>query len=114
LTNGTATLSIDDADTQDSPSIFPTAAPVYTRNFLIADTYFASPPISSLGVPGPDGDGWDIGPKGLSDVPDDVIALLPPECLAPFIEAREEEQKWKESWSGEAADGARGKLRVGF
>ncbi|KAH0542701.1 hypothetical protein FGG08_002935 [Glutinoglossum americanum] len=114
LANGTATLSTDDADTQDPPSIFPAAAPVYMRNFMIADTFFASPPLSGLGVPGPDGDEWDVGPRGVSDVPDDVIAMLPPECLGPFLEVREEERKWKESWSSEAIDGARAKLRVGF
>jgi chromatin structure-remodeling complex protein RSC7 len=114
LTNGTATLSIDDADNHDPPSIFPTAAPVYTRNFMIADTYFTSPSLSNLGVPGPDGDEWDVGPKGLTDIPEDVLSLLPPECLGSFLEAREEERKWKESWYGEAMDGARGRLRVGF
>ncbi|KAI9786599.1 MAG: hypothetical protein M1839_006149 [Geoglossum umbratile] len=114
LTNGTATLSINDTEPQDPPSIFPVPAPVYTRNFMIADTYFASPSLSGLGVPGPDGDEWDVGLNGLSSVTDDVVALLPPECLSPFLEARKEERKWKESWSAEAEDGARGKLRVGF
>ncbi|KAI9836475.1 MAG: hypothetical protein M1837_003381 [Sclerophora amabilis] len=113
-TNGTDAHSIS-TDTQNpTETILTDIAPIYPRNFLITDTHFIAPPISGLGVPGPDGDEFDLGHGGLDDIASDVIAELPPDCLKAFRAAREQERLWKTSWRAEGDDGARGKLRIGF
>lgn len=97
-----------------SDSVFPDIAPVYIRNYMIADTYYVSPPVSGLGIPGPDEEVLDIGPPGLSNVPDDVAAELPKECRRAFEEIQMEELKWKHGWGGEVKDRARAKLRISY
>lgn len=111
LPNGTShTVSTPDSD----PTIFASVPAVVSRNFLVADTVFVSPPVSNLGVPGPDGDIDDVGPNGLSGVPQAVLDELPADCKAAFEEARQRELGWKKNWSGELQDGSRGTLRIGF
>lgn len=106
---------MDDGDYEQEPeTIFPPVRPLYSRNFLIVDTHFVGPPISDLGVPGPDGDVVDLAPHGLTDVPDDVLSELPRDCLKAFVEARDEELKWKNSWGTEAGDGLRARFKVDY
>ncbi|KAL8682107.1 MAG: hypothetical protein Q9186_001812 [Xanthomendoza sp. 1 TL-2023] len=95
-------------------SQLPEVPAVLERNFLISDTYFASPPISSLGNPGPDGDIVDVGPPGLVATSESVAAAIPVECLKALDSARSEAMKWKKSWGGEARDGARAYLRITY
>ncbi|KAG9952720.1 hypothetical protein KCU85_g1996, partial [Aureobasidium melanogenum] len=84
------------------------------RNYLVTDTYFESAPRANLGVPGPDGDVHDLSTNGLSTISQDVLDELPEECRAAFEEAKNAELEWKSKWHDEHADGARGKLRIGF
>lgn len=95
-------------------TIFPNVAPIFTRNLLVTDTYFLAPPLSGLGFPGPDGEIFDIGPGGLIQVPENVVAELPNGCRQAFDAARAEEAKWKATWGGEIADAARAQLRISY
>lgn len=99
---------------QSSDSIFPDIAPMFSRKFMISDTYLVTPPLSGLGIPGPDGEMLDIGPGGLADVPDQLLSELPEPCRHAFDLARAEEMKWKGSWGTEDEDGARAKLRISY
>ena len=94
-------------------TLFPPLAPAYARHFLIADTYFVTPPTSVLGVPGPEGEVPDIASIGLNGIEDDVLSELPPECLREFKLAREQELEWKSRWRGEMVDGGRRAPRIG-
>ena len=59
------------------------------------------------GLPGPDGDDLDVGFNGLSSIPDDVKAELPPDCLKAFETALAKEKEWKNRWGTEAQNGLR-------
>ena len=104
--------------TSMAPKNTPSLSSYLYYNALTIDTVIAAPPTSTLGIPGPDGrDSWDIGPKGLCNVEEEVLEFLPPECLAAFKEARAEEIKWKSSWgpeSGPDGDGRRWEGRRGY
>lgn len=95
-------------------ALFPNVPPVFTRNFMITDTYYATPASSTLGYPGPDEDVVDVGPGGLTHVAEHVLAALPEDCRHCFIKARSEERAWKESWGNENEDSARAKLRITY
>ncbi|KAI9815337.1 MAG: hypothetical protein M1827_002817 [Pycnora praestabilis] len=99
---------------QNRESIFPPVARVYSRNLMVADTCFTTPPMSGLGAPGPHVEDYEDGFDGLTDVPQDVIRELPSECRKAFDEAKEQEWTWKHSWRTEMTDGVRGTLRIGF
>lgn len=101
-------------DTNASVTIFPDLAPGVTRNFVVTDTYYEGPPMSGLGIPGPDGDIMDVGPLGLADVTEEVLALLPEECMGPFLEARAAEIEWKKKWKAEQEDHARAQLKISY
>lgn len=104
----------DDDQEQQTETIFPPVQPLYSRNFLIVDTHFVTPPISGLGVPGPDGDVFDITQNSLADVTSDVVSELPPDCLKAFAEVRNEESQWKHSWATENDDGSRARFKVDY
>ncbi|KAI9724310.1 MAG: hypothetical protein M1812_000377 [Candelaria pacifica] len=95
-------------------TLFTAVNPIYTRNYMLTDTHFVTPPISGLGVPGPNADNIDVGSNGLSDVADDVLAELPAVCRKAFEDARTQELEWKHGWRSEADQAARGKLRIGY
>lgn len=95
-------------------TIFPQIASVYTRNFMISDTYYTSPASSIFGYPGPDEHVIDVGPGGLTNIQDNVIAALPEDCRQAFLEARAEEEVWKASWGSETDDTARAELRITY
>lgn len=88
-------------------SIFAPVKPIYSRNYMIVDTAYETPPYSNLGVPGPDGDVYDMGFNGLSTISDDIKAELSPECLAAFEEALAKEMEWKNKWGTEGTDAHR-------
>lgn len=96
------------------PTVFPPVPALVARNYAVVDTYYESPPMSGLGVPGPDRRSYDVGPPGLLDVADDVVALLPEDCRRPFLEAREQERRWVERWGTEARDKLRRQPHVGL
>lgn len=95
LTNGHR--GDDEPDTMFTP-----VPPIVSRNRLVVDTVYESAPASHLGIPGPDGDIFDIGFNGLSNVSDEIKAELPPECLQAFEEALAKEEEWKSRWGAEA------------
>lgn len=107
-------LSNGSALSRTPQSSFKPVPAVVSRNLLVTDTYFESPPISNLGVPGPDGNISDLGPNGLSTISQEVLDELPEDCRQAFEEARQAELDWKSKWGNEHTDGSRGKLRIGF
>ncbi|KZF19669.1 hypothetical protein L228DRAFT_270991 [Xylona heveae TC161] len=114
LVNGTGAPKASVKHMAGQHSIFTPVSPVHSRNYLITDTYFESPPISGLGLPGPDGDCADLDPKSLLDVDEDVWRELPSDCLEAFMKARQEQLNWKTTWDTEHKDGARSKLRIHY
>jgi chromatin structure-remodeling complex protein RSC7 len=114
MVNGTElALEEDSLQEKSKDTIFTPVAPIYSRNYAIVDTEFEAPKSSTFGIPGKDKEDYeyDVGPKGLTDVTDDVLAELPPECMEAFLIARAQEQQWKDKWGGEATHGKRGALR---
>ncbi|KAL3427825.1 nuclear localization protein [Phlyctema vagabunda] len=88
-------------------TMFTPVKPVYSRNYMIVDTAYESSPSTNFGLPGPDGDAQDVGFNGLSSVPDDIKAELPPECLKAFEETLAKEQAWKNQFKTERLDTSR-------
>ena len=103
LLNGHA----DEARDEKAQSIFPPVKPIYSKNYRIIDTVYESAPSSNLGVPGTGAYASDLGFNGLSSVPDDIRAELPPECLAAFEKTLAKELEWKSRWSTEKDDARR-------
>jgi chromatin structure-remodeling complex protein RSC7 len=92
----------EEHEDSEEKSIFTPVKPIYSKNFLIVDTVYESAPAVNLGVPGPDGDTYDLGFNGLSSVPGDIKDELPPECRQAFEEALEKELQWKSKWGTES------------
>jgi chromatin structure-remodeling complex protein RSC7 len=88
-------------------SIFTPIKPIYSKNYRIIDTVYESAPSSNLGVPGTGAYVSDLGFNGLANVPDEIKAELPPECLAAFEKTLAKEMEWKNRWSTEAKDSQR-------
>lgn len=108
----TCTESLDgdrEADTK-----FSRIPSVLKRNFLIADTYLSSPPVTSFGVPGPDGEILDIGPSSVGTISGSVAADLPFDSRMALQSAQQEASEWKSLWKGECSDGARAQLRISY
>ena len=110
--NGTGPSANEQDLTTDT--IFPELPASYTRNFMVTDTYYKGPATSTFGYPGPEGSVVDVGPPGLTQIPEHVLAELPEECRQAFFEAREEERKWKSSWGTEDDDKARAKVHISY
>ncbi|KAL8715679.1 MAG: hypothetical protein Q9225_006317 [Loekoesia sp. 1 TL-2023] len=104
--------SIDEDRRSDSK--FPRIPSILERNFLIADTYFLSPPVTSFAIPGPDGDVLDVGPPGLAATSENDAATMPFDCRRALESAQQEAMKWKSFWKGEGVDGARTQLRISY
>ncbi|KAI9673175.1 MAG: hypothetical protein M1817_003037 [Caeruleum heppii] len=110
-------LDTDDstpADPISESSIFVPLDGGYLQNHLVIETHFVTPITSTVGLPGPDAEGFEFDATGLDAVSDDILAELPGECLRAFQAAKEQEQHWKSNWSVEAEDGSRAKLRIGY
>jgi len=112
-------------DVNKPATIFPTVPAIFSRNFSIHDIYYESPPFTSLGLPGPDGDVLDLGSNGLISTSTKdgnpvfhasptVLAELSPDCQAAYREAAEREWEWKQLWRGENMDGARAVLPLNY
>lgn len=111
-------------DTENQPttttavSPFPTVPAPLSRRFAIHDIHYETPPSSNLGIPGPDGDVYDLGTNGLLStanprypefVGPEILAELPPECKEALLESAEREWEWKSRWGNEEVDAARAK-----
>ena len=112
--NNHASTDILPANPTTKTTIFSPVNPVISRNYLITDTTFISPAENNLGIPGPDGDMTDLGPNGLSSIPQAVINELPDDCRAAFEAQLMREREWKVMWGSEMSDGMRGKFRIGY
>jgi len=107
LTNGTS-------NHQPPKTIFEPVPDVVSRNFLVVDTVYKAPSMNVLGNPGVDGNMLTLGPNGLPNVTDEILAEMPPDCRAALLEAKRHEKEWKETWTSETNDGMRGNLKIGF
>ncbi|EEH04863.1 nuclear localization protein [Histoplasma capsulatum G186AR] len=141
VTDGTPASSVDDVkertsndlpsqvetdkSTKTSSTIFPSVPAIFSRNFEIQDIYYETPPESSLGLPGPDGDVRDIGSNGLISISlgrntplfhtsPEVLAELPRECQIAYREAAVREWEWKSRWRSEREDGLRAPLKLNY
>ena len=118
----TAELAPKHAATTDTPydatkTYDPTVPPISHHQrvtYATVDTHMKFAPHAHLGPPRVDGGEFDLEPKGRGEVTDEVIACLPPECLGPFLEARELERKWRTEWGTEEQDGMRAKVHVTY
>lgn len=95
-----------------SSTVFPPIPPIVSRNYLVVDTVYESAPRSNMGVPGPDGEVFDLGNNGISTISEDLKAELPPDCLKAFEEALVAEKEWKSRWGTETQDGSRRAPRI--
>lgn len=120
LTNGVNGVHLNGTSHHHEPepkrqkTKFAPVKPIVSRNFMVVDTVFESPPHSGMGIPGPDGDSLDVGTNGLAGISEEILAELPAECRAAFDQAKEEELEWKNQWQTERQDGARGDLKIAF
>jgi chromatin structure-remodeling complex protein RSC7 len=87
---------------------------IVRRNYLVVDTYVQSPPFSGLGIPGPDGDFCDIGPNGLPNVSEEDLTQMDPKVRQAYLDAKQAEHDWKNQWQGEATDGSRANIKIGY
>ncbi|EAW08093.1 chromatin structure-remodeling complex subunit RSC7 [Aspergillus clavatus NRRL 1] len=108
--------STEDPTIEPAESIFSAIPAGLSRRFAIHDTVFETPPYSNMGIPGPDGDVYDLGANGLISaansqhpefVSPEILAELPPECKDALVEAAAREWEWKSQWHSEAVDGSR-------
>ena len=99
---------------EHTDTIFPPLPKSYSHNFTIVDTYAQGPPTSTFGYPGPRGSVVDIGPPGLTEIADDIIAALPDDCQTSFYEAQEDERRWKSNWGTEEQDKMRAKIHITY
>jgi len=100
--------------TQPKPdTIFAPVNPIYSRNYLIVDTVYETPPTgNTVGIPGPDSNSYDIGFNGLSNISAEIRDLLPEECRKAFELAVDGEVEWKGRWGTEGVDGKRAELVI--
>lgn len=115
LTDGVQRVSLNDESAEESnQTIFVRVPPVVARNFLVTDTVLEMPPTAGLGIPGPSSDGLDVGLNGLPQVDEETLTLLPPDCRAALLGAKQKEAEWKKRWKSESEDGHRGHLRISY
>lgn len=95
-------------------TIFPEVGSVISRNFMVADIYYVSPPVCGLGYPGPEENVSDVGPGEFLQVPQCMRAELPAQCQQAYDETRVTAMMWKGQWGAEEVDQARGQLRISY
>ena len=107
-------MDIDGEADKPKAAVFPPVDPVISRNYMVVDTYYEGPPKVDMPYPGLDGDMYDIGPRGLCSISDDIVAELPEDARKSLIEARDVERRWKLRWGTEYEDGARAHLPISY
>jgi chromatin structure-remodeling complex protein RSC7 len=88
--------------------------PLVRKHFLIVDTYVQKPMYAGLGLPGPDADFLDVGVNGLPDLDEEDVESLDPEAKAAFLQAKRDEQWWRDQFGSETVHGARPDVKIGF
>lgn len=97
---------------EETETTFAPMPPIVSRNYMVVDTIYESSSQSNPGVPGPDGEDYDLGTNGLSTISDDLRDELPPDCRKAFEDALVAEKEWKNKWGTEDRDGSRRALRI--
>lgn len=110
--NGTVPASHDLEGATDT--LFTPLPDQFPRNFMIVDTYARGPPTSTFSFPGLPGSVIDVGPPGLTDIPEDVAAVLPEESRKALLEMQDEARRWQSSWSTEARDKMRAEVHITY
>lgn len=97
-------------------TLFSDVPEAVSRNFIVIDTRYNAPPLSSIGYPGPDGMITDptSGTNGLASISPEIIDELPDDCRRAFELAKKTELGWKQQWGTEAQSTMRGDLKIGF
>ncbi|KAI9796243.1 MAG: hypothetical protein M1833_006412 [Piccolia ochrophora] len=122
ITNGADHPMEDPLTSQSAPqesrarngSAFPALNPVISKNYMVVDTEFISPPISSCGAPNVDSRSFGPMGRGLDDLDEEILAELPSDSRKALKEAQAAERQWKTKWRSEAADGLRASLRITY
>jgi chromatin structure-remodeling complex protein RSC7 len=98
-----------DWNSQSTSKIFPPCDPRISRNFMVADTYYETPPagIPSVAYEQCDQNTMLASFRGLGAVSDEIKKLLPPECLKAFNDAVDKENEWKSRWGSESSSTSR-------
>lgn len=91
----------------NTKSIFTPVKPIYSRNLMIIDTVYESAPVSLSCSLNFNDDFLDIGLNGISRIPAEIKAELPPECLKSLEETLRIENQWKSRWGPESEFGHR-------
>ena len=99
---------------QATDTLFTSLPDQFARNFTIVDTYAQGPPTCTFGFPGPSGSVVDVGPTALTDISEDIVAMLPEASKIAFLEMREDARRWQSSWSTEAQDKMRAKVHITY
>lgn len=112
-TNGEPSPTQLQLTSEESPSsIFPPLSKLITRNYLVVDTHFQTPPHASFPPPGPDAH-LANNTLNLPDLDAQDLADLPEDCRNAFLDAKRAEGEWRGMWGSEKRDGWRGVLRIG-
>lgn len=96
-------------DQGDSGGKFPPVPARISRNLLVTDTHFESPPAGAAATARDKVDTSDLlgAFHGLGSVSDEVKDLLSPECRQAFNEALRQDREWKSRWGTEREKMAR-------
>lgn len=88
--------------------------PLVRKNFLVVDTYVQKPPYASLGLPGPDADFLDVGTNGLPNLEEEDVQSMSMDARSAYLQAKQDEEWWRNQFHSETVDGARPELKIGF
>ena len=98
-----------------SDTIFPPVSKYQYNNYMTIDYITQIPDISQPPPPGPTHfPGYRPVGGTIDDIQEDLIELLPPDCLRSFLEAREKTRAWKQKWATEVMDGARVEPKISY
>lgn len=99
----------------------PPPSSLVTRNFLVADSYYLTPPHATLPPPGPSPlvsklqqplDEYPLD-GGLPELDSEDLGSLDEESRTAYLKRRQLEEEWRSCWGNEEIDGSRAKLRIG-
>ena len=124
LVNGESTAALESSQPparrppRDSFACFSTVPSVVSRNFLIVDTHYLTPPHAALPTPGSSSSQSQVDEfrsEGMPDLSPEDLERLPQKERDSFIRAKGIENEWRSMWTDEEHDGMRPRsgLRIG-